>query len=91
MGQVVRAYNNYASDVIEFPTNKLTKYLENYDITKNTFDYNITSSAEEMVLRRYHDDKYERAAILTAEELYVGRTFDNLDIIKDVINKSKSR
>ena len=74
-------------DVIKFPTNTLLKYLENYDITKDVFSYNITNPSEVEVLRKYHDDKYERAAILTAEDEYVGYTFDHLDGISKILNR----
>ena len=74
-------------DIIKFPINDLIKYLENYDITKNFFSYNITNPSELEVLRKYHDDMYERAAILTAEDEYVGYTFDHLEDISKILNK----
>ena len=75
--------------LIEFPTNKLIKYLENYDITKQNFNYNITNSNELEILRKYHDDQYEHAAILTADDEYVGYTFDHLEEISKILNRKK--
>ena len=79
-------------DVIKIPndTSKLEEYLKNYNLKakdEEVFNYIPTNSSEYEMLKNYHDDKYERAAILTAEELYVGYTFDHLEEIRKILSR----
>jgi len=70
--------------IIEFPTNSLVKYLKDYDIRKQEFNYPVSDS-DIAILKRYYDDTYDFAARQTLDDEYVGNSFDNLDTIKRLI------
>lgn len=68
---------------------ELISYLKNFDISKDVFCANINSNNAH-VLKRYYDSAYKKAAMLVTDDEYVGRSFDNLAEINNVLIKSKS-
>ena len=84
----VRKMQDIKSEVIKFPTNKLEEYLKNYDIAKDSFDYQgELSLINRQILNEYCDDKQSYAERLVIDDEYVGYTFDNLDEIRKVLNR----
>lgn len=80
-----------SSNVYAFPkVDSLANYLTNYVISKETFNFfgNLGDSETELLLR-YYDDSRKRADILVTEDEFVGITFDNLDIIKSLLQENK--
>lgn len=80
-----------SSNVYVFPkVDSLANYLTNYVISKETFNFggNLGDSETELLLR-YYDDSRKRADRLVTEDEFVGITFDNLDIIKSLLQENK--
>lgn len=78
---------NSKGNILKLHTNDLINYLRSYDITKEPFKYNITNDKELKLLSKYYDDKYNHAATLTAEDEFVGYTFDHLEEISKVLKR----
>ena len=74
---------NKQSKVVRLYDNFLRNYLNNYDISRNEFNYDISSEQDIMILSRYYDDSLQKANMLVTEEEFVGITYENLDIIKN--------
>lgn len=69
--------------------NNVNSYLKNFDITKDEFNPLFITNKEE--LRRYYDEEYNHAVTLVIDDEYVGKTFDNLDIIKEVLEEENEK
>ena len=69
------------------------KMLKNFDITKQFFPAEAIESVADPVLKIlllhelsvYYKESKEKADRLTLEDEYVGITYDNLDIIRNVL------
>lgn len=62
----------------------LISYLENFIISKESFDIDINKE-DINILKRYYKDSYDKALRLVTDDEYVGITFDNLYKIKNLI------
>ena len=75
------------------------KILKNLDITKEVFPAEVIESVADPVLKVlvlhelsvYYKECKEMADRLTLEDEYVGITYDNLNIIKNVLVKTISK
>lgn len=75
------------------------KILKNFDITKEVFPAEVIESVADPVLKVlvlhelsvYYKECKEMADRLTLEDEYVGITYDNLNIIKNVLVKNISK
>lgn len=81
--------DNINDKIIEFPVNKiLEEYLKKFDIAHNSFNYNLLVSDSDIeLLKKYYKDSYDHASILVTDDEFVGKTFDNLDKVYQIINK----
>ncbi len=74
---------NTKSKVLDFSGANLIMYLRGFDIKNDTFDSGKRyTDFEIQILENYYDEKRQTADILVIEGEYVGRTYDNLDVIK---------
>lgn len=74
---------NTKSKVLDFSGVNLIMYLRAFDIKKDTFDSRKRyTDFESQILENYYDEKSQTADRLVIEGEYVGRTYDNLDVIK---------
>lgn len=72
--------------VVKLYSSLLEGYLLNYDIAKDLFNPSmINSEYDKVVLKKFHDDALEKANVLVLEDEVVGITYDNLDIISNVL------
>lgn len=72
--------------VVKLYSSLLEGYLFNYDIAKDLFNPNMVNSEyDKVVLKKFHDDALEKANVLVLEDEVVGITYDNLDIIRNVL------
>lgn len=69
---------------------ELNLYLENYVISEQVFDAKVNASNVD-TLTRYYEDSYNKASSLVIDGELVGITFDNLDIIKNLIKSKHSK
>lgn len=69
---------------------ELNLYLESYVISEQVFDAKVNASNID-ALTRYYSDSYNKASSLVIEGELVGITFDNLDIIKNLIKSKHSK
>lgn len=69
---------------------ELNLYLENYVISEQVFDAKVNASNVD-TLTRYYEDSYNKASSLVIDGELVGKTFDNLDIIKNLIKSKHSK
>ena len=65
----------------------LVSYLINYDITKDSFNYNIKNEIEKEQLQNYYDDRLNFAIRMVTESEYVGNSLDNLEKINCLIKR----
>ena len=65
----------------------LASYLINYDITKDSFNYNIKNETEKEQLKNYYDDRLNFARRMVTESEYVGNSLDNLEKINCLIKR----
>lgn len=68
----------------------VSKYLEKFNIAKDEFNFSIASH-DIYSLERYCDEAYSKASKLVVEDECVGRTFDNIDLINEEINRAKTK
>ncbi len=72
--------------VVKLYSSLLEGYLLNYDIAKDLFNPSMVNSEyDKVVLKKFHDDALEKANVLVLEDEVVGITYDNLDIIRNVL------
>ena len=72
--------------VVKLYSSLLEGYLLNYDIAKDLFNPSMVNSEYyKVVLKKFHDDALEKANVLVLEDEVVGITYDNLDIIRNVL------
>lgn len=72
--------------VVKLYSSLLEGYLFNYDIAKDLFNPSMVNSEyDKVVLKKFHDDALEKANVLVLEDEVVGITYDNLDIIRNVL------
>lgn len=72
--------------VVKLYSSLLEGYLLNYDIAKDLFNPSMVNSEyDKVVLKKFHDDALEKANVLVLEDEVVGITYDNLDIISNVL------
>ena len=72
--------------VVKLYSSLLEGYLLNYDIAKDLFNPSMVNSEyDKVVLKKFHDDALEKANVLVLEVEVVGITYDNLDIIRNVL------
>lgn len=72
--------------VVKLYSSLLEGYLLNYDIAKDLFNPSMVNSEyDKVVLKNFHDDALEKANVLVLEDEVVGITYDNLDIIRNVL------
>lgn len=69
---------------------ELNLYLKNYVISKQVFDAKVNASNVD-TLTRYYRDSYNKASSLVMDDELVDITFDNLDIIKNLIKSKHSK
>ncbi len=69
--------------------NNVSSYLSEFNIAKDDFNPLFITNKEE--LRRYYDEEYNHAVTLVIDDEYVGKTFDNLDIIKEVLEEKNEK
>lgn len=69
---------------------ELNLYLESYVISEQVFDAKVNASNVD-TLTRYYSDSYNKASSLVIDGELVGITFDNLDIIKNLIKSKHSK
>lgn len=69
---------------------ELNLYLKNYVISEQVFDAKVNASNVD-TLTRYYRDSYNKASSLVMDDELVGITFDNLNIIKNLIKSKHSK
>lgn len=89
--KVNKEKTNIISSIIPFPNNNslLEKYLETFVISEDLFNYNAKTIGEKLKLKKYYDTKKEYADRLVLDDEYVGKTYDNLEIICKIISKTR--
>ena len=76
-------------DVISVFSN-LEDYLLNFNIAKEIFDSTLVKTIhDKALLIKYYDSSLKKANTLVTDDEYVGITYDNLEIIDNIINENK--
>lgn len=74
------------NNIIKLHDSKLEKYLSKFDIANHDFSFDsVDTKTDAYTLRKYYDANLKRANTLVTDDEFVGKTFDNLDIIGNLI------
>lgn len=68
----------------------LEDYLLNFNIAKEIFDSTLVKTIQDKALLiKYYDSSLKKANTLVTDDEFVGITYDNLEIIDNIINENK--
>ena len=90
MVAVKEKVNTPIISLIQINDNMLLEYLRDFDIARELFDVSmVKNNNDKVVMKRYYDSKLKRANVLVIEDEFVGITYKNLEIIKDLLDENK--
>lgn len=82
----VVSFTENENNIIKLHDSKLEKYLSKFDIAQDTFSFSsVDTKTDAYKLKKYYDDSFNRASKLVTDDEFVGKTFDNLDVIGNLI------
>lgn len=78
------------NNIIKLHENELEKYLVSFDIAHDTFESSLNiSNHDRITLKRYYDANLQKANALVIDGEFVGKSYDNLDIIENKLVMKK--
>lgn len=85
---IIRPVEN-KEDVISIFTN-LEDYLLSFNIAKELFDSTLVKTKhDKALLIKYYDDSLKRANTLVTDDEFVGITYNNLEVMDNIIKENK--
>lgn len=82
--------NNSNAKIIKLYDSALEEYLKQYNISKDVFcGKSVSTVHDRIILKKYYDSEFERAMTLLMDDEVVGITFDNIEIIEQILGENK--